>query len=644
MLAGVGLSAAAAFVAYHNSDLTARVTLIPRETSTAWVAGLEGEAYRPQQLAPATLMNLMESPELIRRVAGSVVPAMSEAGLRRQVRVEPVHGTELVALMVAGRTPQAVVDVANRYAEEAVRLSRELQVAELSRMNSFCREKLAAMDGELEQLSRERVKFQREAGVADPDADQQAKARKLGELQSREDSLRLEAGLVELQAAALKRELTQHNPVSHRLQAAQNKLADLLTRLTEAHPNVQSQRKEIAELERQLAGAAPVSLSAATFRDDPALSALYLRLVDLQTREVTLQKELEELGRLQQSLQARASGAAELSLSHASLKARLEGLQKSRALLASRQREAQLYEDNAQGYYRVFTPATLPDVSAHSRSTATVLAGVAGLVLGLLGAGLVVGVVDLAGGRVKTVADVERITGLPVLATLGDLNQMSAAEKEAWAFRTWTALAGQLNASPNRGMVCGFISSTDGEGRSTWINLLVNAASQRGLRVLTVSAAPTTGSTTSAEVTTEPSVNKSEEDAEESPLSTQTLTPQVLAPPTESTRKSETSGALPVAHIPLPGWAWNPERRKQWQTALAHWRATDDLVLFIELPPASLPEAVLLAENVPQVIWLADSGKARTRATREQLQTLRHARCRLVGAVLNHEPKPVFEL
>jgi Mrp family chromosome partitioning ATPase len=68
------------------------------------------------------------------------------------------------------------------------------------------------------------------------------------------------------------------------------------------------------------------------------------------------------------------------------------------------------------------------------------------------------------------------------------------------------------------------------------------------------------------------------------------------------------------------------------------------MVLLVELPPASVPEAVLLAENLPQLIWLVDSGKPRARATREQLETLRHAKCRLVGAVLNHEPKSVLHL
>ena len=93
----------------------------------------------------------------------------------------------------------------------------------------------------------------------------------------------------------------------------------------------------------------------------------------------------------------------------------------------------------------------------------------------------------------------------------------------------------------------------------------------------------------------------------------------------------------PVVHIPLPGWVWNLERRKQWREALEHWREIENLVILVELPPASVSEAVLLGSNLPNMIWLTDSGTADAAKTRTQLETLRDARCNLVGAVLNRQ-------
>jgi len=220
--------------------------------------------------------------------------------------------------------------------------------------------------------------------------------------------------------------------------------------------------------------------------------------------------------------------------------------------------------------------------------------------------------------------------------------------------------------SANRGMVCGVMSSVHGEGRSTWIRLLGTAASRRGLRVLTVSTKPSTTDPEKGEAETVAN-EKSFTDAvteamqakvkkrirnydpdymeldENPPPEPEQLSPSVLAFPAEVSQKFA-EGGLPAAHIPLPGWVWSLERRRQWQTALAHWRSVENLVLLVELPPASVPESVLLAESLPQILWLVDSGKPKIRETKEQLEMLHHAHCRIVGAVLNHEPEPIIKL
>src|SRR5688572_24926169 len=114
----------------------------------------------------------------------------------------------------------------------------------------------------------------------------------------------------------------------------------------------------------------------------------------------------------------------------------------------------------------------------------------------------------------------------------------------------------------------------------------------------------------------------------------------VLSTPAAVTEKLTGDNPQPLVHIPLPGWVWNLERRKQWQAALQQWRSIENVVILVELPPAADPEAVLLAENIPNVIWLSDGSKADATDSREQLQTLRDARCNLVGAVMNRTSSP----
>jgi len=632
-----GGAAVVAFVlGYFLSHDSVRVTLLAREPANAPALDSGAEAYRPRQLNPLTLVRLMQSPELLRRAAGNS-PTIGESALPGRVRVEQIPGADLVALTVTGKPPEALVYLANRFAGEAVEMGRELQAAEAGQMNRFYLDKLTALDKQLAQLNTELVAFQQTEQLADPEAEKQGYVKELGDVMARGDNARIEAELVELQISTLQNELLQENPIAQKLAAARNQLTDLYGRYTEAHPRVIQQRKLIAELEKELPATGTDSLASARYSNDPQVTANYARLVELQTRRMTLQRELKELAKLKTTLLASVAGLSEKGLRYATIKAQLDGLQKSRAQLAARQHEAQLYQANAQGYYRVFTPATLQDVDSSGRWLAAGCAGIIGLLVGTLGAGLIVTGRELTDRRLKTATELQRETGLPVLASVGDLSQMSASEKESWAFRAWTAIAGQLNGSPNRGLVCGLISSSAGEGRSTWIKLLMGAAQQRGLQVMTVATRPDSART-------------EESDLPANVVSQDFSSPgaRVAAPThTMATRPSNmppASRPARTAHIPLPGKVWDLAHRKEWETTLAHLQRMDNLVLLVELPPASQPEAVLLAESLPQVIWLADSGKAGVRDTRQQLQTLRHAKCRLVGAVLNHEPKPVFDL
>jgi hypothetical protein len=87
--------------------------------------------------------------------------------------------------------------------------------------------------------------------------------------------------------------------------------------------------------------------------------------------------------------------------------------------------------------------------------------------------------------------------------------------------------------------------------------------------------------------------------------------------------------------MPTRNWIWSPEGRRQWAEAVARWREHPNLVVLVELPAASKPEAVLLAENLPQILWVVGSGQAAAAETRELLRVLHHARCPVLGAVLN---------
>jgi protein involved in polysaccharide export with SLBB domain len=209
-----------------------------------------------------------------------------------------------------------------------------------------------------------------------------------------------------------------------------------------------------------------------------------------------------------------------------------------------------------------------------------------------------------------------------------------------------------LSASPNHGLICGITSAGHGEGRSTWVNLLAKAAGQCGFRVLTIGTVQVPDEETLKSCTTEHEQDRQPAEAADAsangqphaangadfdPTETSALMTRILTTPSQVTQQLTGHDPQQFVHIPLPGWVWNLERRKQWQGALSQWKRIEHVVIFVELPPASMPEAILLAMKLPNVIWLCRSGKARSSQTRACIQTLRDARVNLVGCVMNKD-------
>ncbi len=312
----------------------------------------------------------------------------------------------------------------------------------------------------------------------------------------------------------------------------------------------------------------------------------------------------------------------------------MESLESARLALLSRQQAVLSFAANPPGYCRLLAPATLRDVVVHGRTSKVLSLAVFLGLLGMFGTAALILLAEIMDNRLKTAADVRRVVRLPVLTAAGDLNGLNENGRRDWAFRAWTDLQGRLSPSPNHGLICGVTSSGHQEGRSTWVNSLAEAASQLGFRVLTIATRPSPNDPEAPEVKVEALPAATEPPA----AAYVALTPNILAKPAEVTQQLTGPNPQPIVHIPLPGWVWNLERRKQWQEALKHWAQIDNIVILVELPPASLPEAVLLAQNLPNVVWLTDCGKAKAAQTRERLETLRNARCHLAGAVLNHAP------
>lgn len=547
----------------------------PKFTATAQMLRFEttSDYFKPTPVSAGTFADLIRSPDLLRRVGAQAVPQIPPEALGDNLKIDAERASDIVEVQLAGRTPQQAVDLLNFYTRAAVQFTKDMQAKDAGLLaNDYLNQQVKQMDKDITILHRQfrdvRGASEASGKVTESDGGVKALDRNLA-------TSSLPSILIDKQ--------------TERLQTALGELSDLQLKYTDLHPFVQAKRDQIKALEKQIAESSRNRRAAAT---GPAP-------IVIRPGETVSNPELDII------------------------RTKLLTLEEARLQLANRQREAAMFAANPPGIVREFAPATLKTVQSNMRRLKLGCAAVFGGLLGCLGSIALIMLVEFTDNRLKTADDVRRVTELPIFTTLGDLDQMEAASRSQWAFRAWTMLQGRLSPSANHGLICGITSSVQGEGRSTWIKLLGEAASLTGFRVLTIATLP---SPSNLELSDENPVPNP------GPASSHALTTNVLTSPALVTQQLVGPDSPPVVHIPLPGWVWNLERRKQWREALAHWLTIDNLVILVELPPASVAESVLLGSNLPNLLWLANSGAADAAETRAQLETLRHARCHVVGA------------
>ena len=385
------------------------------------------DAYRPQPLGGHTLIGMLESPEIRRRTAEHLNVPVNQLG---PVKVVPHRQSEIVTILAAGSEPRAAVELANAFNRAVIEFTQDYQRQEATEADVYVAQHLEDTEADL--------------------------ANALKTVKSGALSSALLTGANGSPVIVSGRRLEQ-------IQAEEDELATLLSRYTDIHPLVKQQRLKIATLKAQVsAGTNGESGAGPSRRPSANRGSEGTSTTGTVTRE-----------------------EGEVALFN------VRQYENLRAQLVARQRAINLFKANPPGTFRVMQEASMDTIAVHQPWLKVGLVAVFCGMLGLLVTGGEVLRREFFDTRLKTEADVTRVTGLPVLATLGDIRQMSAAEKESWSFRSWIALQDRLAYSPNHGLICGVTSSDLGDGRSTWISLLAGAARRCGFRVLTIATRPT---------------------------------------------------------------------------------------------------------------------------------------------------------
>ena len=617
---GLGLGLGGFLYGWQTAECVLRARLIHNQRPALLNSALASGTFRPKEPAAETLIEAMKSSDVLRPAATNADWALTPEELGRRLEISPEAGAEFLELRVRGRNAEAAARVANQLAAEAVRLSRALQAEEFSAADASLQSKLATLDQELVQTRRALIEFERAHGSVDYDRETLTALKQQEELAAKAQDARLQLETIEAQLKNLAREIAQQDPS---LVAAKAALAKALERYTDEHPKVLQLRAALAAAEAEAqtrGGDIPADIAAWA---SPLANALYQQVVELRNKKLALDRQLQETEAARTRLQQNLEALPETQLACARIKSQYESLQAQRERLAQYQRDCQLLADNAVGTYRVFQPASAADAGSGFRLRGGLRTAAGAGLVGIFLAGLLLLVREVADGRIRSERDLQRVTRLPLLATLGDLAAMSEREKELWAFRALKLLKGKLGERNDQALVCGLTSANSGEGRSTWVRLLADAARREGNQVLVIPSGP--------------DGRGGAEPVRSGPAPAPGSPPFASGPAVPFPGGDALIPHTPQALAPFSyqDWVWDPDHRERWQELLQQWDALRRVVVLVELPPASTPEAILLAERLPKVVWVCAKDMAKASETRAYLEVLRHSRCQLVGTVFN---------
>jgi protein involved in polysaccharide export with SLBB domain/capsular polysaccharide biosynthesis protein len=603
-----------------RDSYTVTVQLIRREVGTTIRASQLGEAFKPRQVTVATVVNVMQSPKLLAKVGSQLKPPLTARQLLGQLTIKPERDTDLITVTLKGfGSAQNTANQINLYAQEVVALTAQMQSDEAAELDRFLRGQIEQSNAELDAANKEQLDFSRTADFYDNDRETEAYLRQLSDVETRLETTRANSKSVEFRIASFERELGQQNQLALALNKARDARDALGIAYTTNNPVFKDAQDRVAALEAQfIRENAGGSNQIANFRysENTLANDLYLRLLTLYGERETLNKDLAQVTEFWSKVQEKLKALPEKNQHHARIAARQQSLMAARDLLMGRQREAQVYKDSSPGLYRQFAKATEESVATTSRWKKTLIVSFVALVFGVGAALLLVCGNELLDFRIVSAGDLKRVTNLPVAIRLTDLGGLKPHDLAHWRFRTWSKLLRQLHLQDTPQLVLGFTSAASGQGKTTIIRHLCEAAHDRRLPVVAI---------TNALVGQEHSKVMS--------LETAVATPALVI------RHLREQPGVPLELIYDDTWIWHLENRARWQRAFEIWQQTPVFVLLVELPAITGLDVVFAAEMMPMVLWVASSGQSQQKELEEAMEVVDAGEVKLAAAVLNHEPK-----
>lgn len=378
---GVGLviGAAAGFFKFETR-YEASALLMKREIPSSFRVGEIGEPYRPPKLSNETLKSTVKSVNVMQRVVAKSEPKTSLGMFKLNSEIEEERKTSFLRLIVTGSDGEkATADLANLWANEVIEFTREMQIAESREIRQHLEEQVSSTGNEMRRIDQLLLKFSKEKGLINAEKQVDSYLRSVSDLELRYQTARLDLEAVNFRIKSTTSELHRQSPLSKKVKEEEAALTKLRNQFTEVNPLVIQKCETVERLQRELEELLKNP------SDDPGDYAgtflgntLYLKLLELRNNKQTLERRVSDLEVMLKSAKQRLDGIPEKVAEYARMEQQRVALQMANTLLEARLREARLFEKNAMGFYRIFTPASEESVGTTSKWLKILIVAVGG--------------------------------------------------------------------------------------------------------------------------------------------------------------------------------------------------------------------------------------------------------------------------
>jgi len=392
----------------------------------------------------ATYTQLLKSRRIIEKVIKELDLREEETGeliepkaLRDRISIAGNAEDNLINITVNYPDPVTAKKIANTLVAKFKEVNQRINQTDLQGAADFIANQLATVKGQLANAEDKLLAYKEEQGVILPTEQAKVTLDKLTELETA--AAKTDVELKEYQAGLqeVKKSLTGQNKeiVSTKtitknpiVENYQTKLAQLKVRLasqkeiyTDKHPKIIALQKEIDEIQKRLAAAVKETVSARTKTINPLYQSLQGKIIDLQTKIITTKAQQgiyeEQINNLNDQLNSLPK--KELQLTRLERKSRVT--EKIYTMLMEKKEEVQIQKAMQTSDLVVVDPAIVKEIPIKPNIKLNIV--IAAFLAAFIGIGLVF-LLEYFDDTVKSEEDIERLTGLPVLGTIPDLEQI----------------------------------------------------------------------------------------------------------------------------------------------------------------------------------------------------------------------------